>query len=137
MSAIANIAIQDGQATPVTHTFYPVQTAPDAILRENQASLPVIGQGAVKTQIKIASSADGLNKVTVTMDLPALETATGNNASGYTAAPKVAYSNRVVSVFYLPNRGTLAQRKDLRVLLRNLLADAQIVDVIDNLNVPY
>lgn len=136
MSAIANIAIQDGKSTPATHTFIPVQSDPDAIFRESDAALPLIGQGTVQITLRSKVS-DALQKVRVVLELPALETATGANGSGYTAAPRVAYSNKAIIDLILPSRGTVAQRKDLRVLLANLLANAQIIDSIDNLNRPY
>lgn len=136
MSAIANIAIQDGQATPATHTFYPVVSGNDSVWRENQSALPLIGQGTVQQTLKLDSKT-GLNRVRLVLDVPALETATAANSQGYTAAPKVAYSNRVTVEFILPSRGTAAQRKDLRVMLSNLIKDATVVDTIDNLNMPY
>lgn len=134
MSAIAPIVIADGQGTPVSHTFNPVQSNPDAFYREAQASLPIVGQGTVKLVVKQDSS---LNRVKVSLALPCLETATGANSSGYTAAPKVAYTVTANVEFLLPSRSTVAQRKDLRVLLKNLLTDAQIVDAVDNINIPY
>lgn len=133
MSQIANIAIQDGQGTPVTHTFYPLRSGDKSTWRENQAGLSLIGQGIVDMSVKQGP----LNKVRLVLELPALETATGANASGYTAAPKVAYSNKAIVELFLPARGTAAQRKDLRVLLSNLLKDATILDSVENLNVPY
>lgn len=136
MSAIANIAVLDGQATPVTHTFFPVQSDPDAQYRESQASLPLIGQGRVSIIFRSKVS-DSLQRVRVQLELPALETATSANSSGYTAAPKVAYTNTMAMDLILPSRSTAAQRKDLRVLASNLLLNAQIVDSIDNLNRPY
>lgn len=136
MSAIANIAIQDGQATPATHTFYPVASGNDSVWRENQSALPLVGQGTVHQTLKLDSKT-GLNRVRLVLDVPALETATAANSQGYTAAPKVAYSNRVTVEFILPSRGTAAQRKDLRVMLSNLIKDGTIVDTIDSLNMPY
>lgn len=136
MSAIANIAIQDGQATPATHTFYPVQSDPSAIYRENQSTLPIVGQGLVSVVFRSAIN-DGLQKVRLSIDLPALEAVVNANSSGYTAAPKVAYTNRAIIDLILPARGTAAQRKDLRVLLSNLLLNAQVIDAVENLNRPY
>lgn len=133
MSAIANIAIQDGQGTPVTHTFFPLRSGDKSTWRENQTGLALIGQGVVDMMVKQGP----LNKIRLVLELPALETATGANAAGYTAAPKVAYSNKVVVELFLPSRGTAAQRKDLRILASNLLKDATILDSIENLNVPY
>lgn len=136
MSAIAPIVINDGAATPVAHTFNPFQSVPQANYRENQTGLALVGQGS----IAIISSTDlgnGLSKVRVVLSLPALETITAQNAQGYTAAPKVAYTNKCDATFILPNRGTAGQRKDLRVLFGNLLANAQVIDVIENLAQPY
>lgn len=136
MSAIANIAILDDQGTPVTHTFYPVQSDPSALYRENLPSSALIGQGTISLEIRSKVS-DSLQRVRAVLALPALETATGANANGYTAAPKVAYTNTATVDFILPARSTAAQRKDLRVLLSNLLLNDQVIDVIDNLNRPY
>lgn len=136
MSAIANIAILDDQGTPVTHTFYPVQSDPSALYRENLPSSALIGQGTISLEIRSKAS-DSLQRVRAVLALPALETATGANANGYTAAPKVAYTNTATVDFILPARSTAAQRKDLRVLLSNLLLNDQVIDVIDNLNRPY
>lgn len=134
MSQIGNIVINDGKATPVAHTFNPVQSSPIAIYREALSTLPLIGNAVIELR---PSMQGDLNKVKIVLAVPVLETQTGANAQGYTAAPKVAYVNKVNMEFFLPSRGTGDQRKDLRVLASNLLKDAQIVDLIDNINVPY
>lgn len=136
MAQIANIAIADGAPTPVTHTFFPLASRPDALYRESLSALPLVGQGVVSLVNRSPANAQ-LQRVRVKLELPALETATGNNAEGYTAAPKVAYVNSVVVDMILPARGTVQQRKDLRVMLSNLLKDAQVIDLVDNLNTPY
>lgn len=136
MSQIAVISVADGQATPVTHTFNPVSSSPVAFYRESQAGLALVGQGACELSNRSGSNA-ALQRVRVKLALPALETVTGQNSAGYTAAPKVAYENTVMVDFILPIRGTAAQRKDLRVMLSNLLKDAQVIDLVDNLNIPY
>lgn len=137
MSAIAAIVINDGQATPVAHTFNPVQSTPDQLYREALSALPLIGQGRVSIAEKFNQSADGISKVRTKLELPALETITAQNSQGYTAAPRVAFTHTVVTDYFLPNRGTAAQRKDLRVLNINLQGNAQVVDLVDNLAVPY
>lgn len=137
MAQIAPIAIADGKTpTAQTHTFNPVSTAPIAEYREAIASLPLIGQGTLTAENRSPSSA-ALQRVKVKLALPAIEVVSGQNAAGYTGAPKVAYVNTVMVEFLLPVRGTVDQRKDLRVLLSNSLMNAQFVDLIDNLNVPY
>jgi hypothetical protein len=136
MAQIASIAILDGATTPVTHTFTPIATQPVPNYREAIPSLALVGQGRIAIENRTAASAS-LQKVTVRLELPALETASGQNAEGYTAAPKVAYTNSVRVDLILPARGTVQQRKDLRIMLSNLLKDAQVIDAIDNLAQPY
>lgn len=135
MAAIADIAIQDGQATPATHTYKAIESGPKSGWRTANSSLPLVGQETITASI--SKTTTGLNVVRLVVDLPALETASGSNSSGYTAAPKVAYSNRIKVEAVLPERGTASQRTDLRVLLRNLLTNAQVVDIIDNLTPPF
>jgi len=136
MTAIAAIVINDGATTPVAHTFNPVASSPDALYRESIVGLALLGQGTIKV-VLVSDKGNGLNKVRLTIDLPALEVVSGVNSLGYSAAPKVGYSDRVNVDFILPSRATAQQRKDLRVLLMNALANAQIVDAIENLNTPY
>lgn len=137
MSAIANIVINDGAATPVAHTFYPQQSDPDALYRENLSGIALIGNGVIKASVKPSKTTEGMNRVQLSLQLPALETATAQNSEGYTAAPKVAYVTTVNVDFILPNRSTAQQRKDCRVLLSNLLANSQVIDAIENLTRPY
>jgi len=136
MAAIGNIAIVDGEPTPVTHTFIPVSSAGDPFYRESIAGLALIGQPTITLSLK-QDRGTGLNKLRVVMALPALEVVTGNNAAGYSAAPKVGYVNKVNIDMILPSRGTAQQRKDLRLLVSNLLLNSQVIDAIENLNIPY
>lgn len=136
MSAIANIAIQDGKSKPDTHTFIPIKSGLESQWRENQPGLPLVGQAVISSVLKL-NPQNGLNRVKLVLELPALETAAAANSQGYTAAPKVAYSNRVTIEMVLPSRGTDVQRRDLRVLAQNLLADPVVIDLIENLSTPY
>lgn len=135
MSAIAAITVADGKGTPVNHVYQPIESGKQSLYRTQDSALPLLGQEVVKVSIKTVNPQ--VKSVVVSLDLPALESATGANSSGYTAAPKVAYTNRVTCTFMLPDRGTAAQRTDLRTLLKNLLANAQIIDAIDNLTPAY
>lgn len=135
MSNISAIAIADGKGTPVTHTYQPIESGLNSLWRTEDSSLPLIGQEKITCVIKKVNP--NVMSVVVGLELPALETATAANSSGYTAAPKVGYTNRATCVFMLPIRGSAAQRTDLRTLVKNLLANAQIVDAIDNLKPAY
>lgn len=135
MSAIQNITVADGKGTPQDHELIPVTAGTNASWRENASGLPLVGQMTLVSALKTTSN--GINRVKLVLDIPALETVTAANSSGYTAAPKVAYSNRVVIEFVLPSRGTDDQRRDLRVMLSNLLQNDTVSDLIDHLNAAF
>lgn len=135
MSAIAPIVIKDGAATPADRTFTPVKTALPAVWRENLSTLPE--SGMLKLVVNTQQQANGLVRARVSLTAPAMETATGGNSEGYTAAPKVAYSTVGYVEFMLPPRATTQQIKDVRVLLSNALLNAQVIDVIDGRATPY
>jgi len=124
MSAIANIAVYDGAATPVLHTLVPVSVTRDsgkvtAEWRENIAGVPVYAQiGVVMT---LSKSSSGVYKSETRVSVPVMETVSGQNAAGYTAAPKVAYVNTVVTTGFFHERSDSVGRKLARGLAYNVL----------------
>ena len=104
MSAQANIVIFDGAATPVSHTFIPLGSSVDPILgkvaawREVLASVPLYANASLQTTIKRLKS--GIQRHELRFQVPVMESISGQNAAGYTAAPKVAYVNVGGAVFY-------------------------------------
>lgn len=139
MSAIAPIAIDDGQGTPVTHTYNPIQAVdPATYSRNGDTSVPVIGQEGIMLSLKMgANTSEAVNRAKVTLRVPVLETPDGGSSSGYVAPPRVAYYLQATVDVFLPNRSTAAQRKDLRVLLSNLLLNSQVVSLVDTMERPY
>lgn len=136
MPSIGSITINDGQATPVSHVFNPLQTAP-ALFRENGAGLPQIGEPEIVASSKAARGADAVNRVKLTLRLPYLEETSGATSGGYVAPPKLAYHEQVTIEFLMPVRSNADQRKDLRVMAANLLADSQIIAMVDDLSSLY
>lgn len=141
MPAVANITINDGQATPVSHVFEPVRTGPDYAHFEDKSTTQYIGfwklQLALKRPQGQSKSASRNLEATVRIETPILETL-GTADSGFTPAPTVAYRPMAEIRFVLPERSSLQQRKDVRVLLTNALMGTSVVaDLVDNLRVPY
>lgn len=139
MSAIASIAIVDGQSTPVTHTYNPIQSIdPATYCRNGDTAVPVVGQERILLSLKMgAQASEAISRAKVTLRIPVLETPSGGSSSGYVAPPKVAYYMQATIDLFLPNRSTAAQRKDLRVLMANLLNNAQVVSLVDTMERPY
>lgn len=132
MSAIANITIADGAATPVNHTFVPVQTSPNPIWSDSDAAKAYKASQYRFTAVrKTTDSTKGLTRVRMTLVLPTMGTGVALPAS------EVDYSHQSTVEFIMPVRGLKQERKDLRVLTRNVLADAQVIDMIDEMNAAY
>jgi hypothetical protein len=124
MSAIANIVAYDGAATPVVHTFNPQSVTREkglvtATWKEVVTSVPDAAQGSVVMTLKKLGS--GIYRVNSRVQIPVMESISGNNSSGYTAPPKVAYVDTVDSVAYFSERGTPAGRRLTRQLATNIL----------------
>jgi hypothetical protein len=124
MSAISDIIAFDGAATPASHTFKPQSVTREAGLitalwKEVVSTVPDAAQGTVIMSLKKLSS--GIYRVNTRVSLPVMEAIAGNNSSGYTAPPKVAYIDTVDSVGYFSERGTIAGRRLSRQLTINIL----------------
>ncbi len=126
MSAIANIVAFDGASTPVSHTFYPISVVREgdevtATWREQNSAVPVYAQGVVTMKIKRLPS--GTYRVSQRVELPVMESISGQNAAGYTAAPKVAYVDTMESVGYFSERSTITGHRTVRQLGINILGN--------------
>lgn len=125
MSAQANIIAFDGAATPVSHTLVPVNSAVDpkdnaltATWREALTTVPLYAQiQCVMKQTKLKS---GVWRVSTTVSVPVMESVSGQNSAGYTAAQKVAYVNTVVITGYYHERATIAERRLARQMAINI-----------------
>lgn len=123
MSQIANITVFDGAATPVTHTLVPVAVnrekgAISAIWREQITSLPVEAQISVEARLETLKS--GVVRAEVKTMVPVMESVSGQNAAGYTAAPKVAYVSTYITTEYIHPRASIANNRTARQLHVNL-----------------
>lgn len=122
MSQMAPITVFDGAATPVTHTLNPVDMTRDgdtivATYRESIASLPIEAQ--VNCVITLSKLKSGVFRTSVRFNVPVMEAVSGQNAAGYTAAPKVAYVDTCELVSYAHPRSTITSRRLARMLAVN------------------
>lgn len=138
-----NIILADALGTPVNHTFIPVgRDTDDVYWWHDQSQSNEIGFWKISVRIKKPpmakpgeSSASRVTRVYVSLMEPILE-ALSTNAAGYTPAPTVAYIPRSNHEFILHERASLQNRKDIRKMAANLLADAQIIAIIETLLYP-
>lgn len=144
MPAMAAITINDGKATPVAHTFNPMtfdQSMGLATLADRSGGI-AIGYPTVNLQLvnpakptvngRAVSGSDRVYRAKIRFSLPVME-ALSVADSGYTPAPTVAYTLRGNVEFILPERCTLADRKDLLAYVKNGLAQSVVTSLAQDL----
>jgi hypothetical protein len=142
MSARANIVINDGQATPVSHTFNPNSgdgnvAGVSIIEYEDRSGGISVGFPRISVQTRRSSKSSRNQKVTFKVATPVLETVSNSTVSGIAPAPTVAYANLFVGEFILPERSSLDSRKDLLAFVKNLFANAVVTSAITDLESPW
>lgn len=125
MTTQANITAFDGAATPVSHTLVPRDNFREDKTKEQVAVwseiIPTVPQYA---QIKVIQRKrklpSGVTRVVTRVEVPIMEAVNAQNAQGYTAAPKVAYTEAFEIVGYSHERSTIAGRRLARQLALNV-----------------
>lgn len=126
MSQIADIIAFDGASTPVSHTLKAVSVTRDKGLitaewRENKSGVPVYAQ--VRCTAKMQRNGSGVWRCEQRVVVPVMESISGQNSAGYTAAPKIAYENTVVITGYFHERSDEAGRRLTRQLALNIMGN--------------
>lgn len=123
MSAMANIVVFDGASTPVSHTLVPIFSKAEngvqlALWREQIASLP--NEAQVRVEMRQRKLKSGVVETRTRVVFPVMESISGQNAAGYTAAPKVAYEDANEWVNYAHPRSTITGRRIAKQVLTNV-----------------
>lgn len=150
MSQIANITVFDGAGTPVSHTLTAMEIAraPDGSVtakwQEITAGVPAYA--SISMMIKKTILKSGVTKTERTVIVPVMESVSGQNSQGYTAAPKVAYEDKYVHIAYAHPRSTQTSRRLSRQIGINLDGNVStsvaaattgfVPDAFDNLVLP-
>lgn len=140
MAQAVNIVLADAQATPVNHTFIPLGPEGSWDMVFEDQSTPVgmptpMGFWRIYVRLKRPSNKTiaGQNiRVELSLQEPVLE-AIAPAASGLTQPPTVAYVPRADLSFAVSDRSVEQNRKDLRKMLGLLVADVQIVNMVEKL----
>ncbi|DAD52055.1 coat protein [ssRNA phage Zoerhiza.2_28] len=138
----SNIVLADAQATPVNHTFVPMGRDKNGVFWFEDQSLPSaigywkISAELVKPSVAVAkqNSEGRTSRVKIGLHEPILETVSNATVTGIAPAPTISYVVRSYFEFVLPERASLQNRKDIRKMAANLLADATIVATVENLS---
>lgn len=128
MTAIAAMTINDGQATPVAHTFAPVNIDQTGVAKWADRSGGIaLGFPTITFSMRQPTKASRNYRVTAKVALPVLEQTSASTATGIQPAPTKAYDLLANLEFVLPERSTLAQRNDLIAYVKNFLSNAAVI----------
>lgn len=125
MSAQATVIAFDGAATPVVHNLLAMGTSrtPEGVLladwSERIANVPFSAQVSISTRKRTIKN--GQDQVSLSSRVPVMEAILNQNASGYTAAPAIAFEDVFVTTGYFSPRSTEASRKLAMQLHLNVL----------------
>lgn len=125
MSNIAQIVAFDGAATPVQHNLAAISVTRDgkgrvtAFWREQLASVPTDAQ--VRASMSLETLPSGVARAELITVVPVQEVVVGSNSAGYSAAPKVAYSDTYKTVGLFHPRSLITGRRLARVMHKNIL----------------
>jgi hypothetical protein len=136
MATAVDIVIADGQASPVNHTFKVTDVKNDLVTYHDKASGVVAGFPRLTLGRRMPTADNRNLKVTSRVYLPVLETA-ATAASGFTPGPTLAYALSSNVDVVIPDRATLAERKDIYAYQKNLLAHAIFGPLIVDMDFPY
>lgn len=147
MSAIAALTLNDGQSTPVAHTFNPegvLNQMPPVALYADRSTGVAVGFPRLSISLSTppvarrgqASTADRVYRAKMKVMLPVLETL-GTNDAGVTPPATKAFDLVFNGEFILPERSSLQNRKDILAYAKNLLTQAVITALVQDLEAVY
>jgi len=138
MTQLANIVINDGQATPVAHTFSPVNIDVNGVAKLADRSGGIsIGFPILTLSVRSPSKGTPNYKVMGKLTVPTLEATSPSTSTGIQPAPTVAYSCLATFEFVLPERCTLAERSNVLAYLKNYLANANVTTAVTTYEAIY
>lgn len=141
MSAIANIVINDGQGTPVAHTFAPAKTSADYALLEDRAAGIYIGYNKLTMMLsRPEGNSRGATRnlqLVIRIETPKLENVTNSTISGIAPAPTISYRPTAELKVILPERCSLQDRKDLQAFMKNVLSNTFVTDAFEKYELPF
>jgi len=137
MAAVGNIVINDGQGTPVAHTFSPSTVTSEVVQYHDRVGGIVLGYPELTLGQKLPANGSGSIKQTLRISVPTLETVTGSTGDGFAPKPTLAYKERAFVEIYHDPRSSLQERKNLNAYLKNALANAAWTTLMENYELPF
>lgn len=129
MPAISNIAINDGAATPVSHTFAVVSTTGAKAEWSDRSPGSPAGFLGISHEVRRPATANAAQRVVIGFNIPVLESVDGKLQVTRFSSAKVEFN--------LANLSTEQERKDVLAYVRNFLANADVATSVTNVEPFY
>ena len=129
MPALAAIIINDGASSPVAHTFSPVTTNGTRAEYADRSSTTPAGNLKFQHEVLPPSGQRTANKVTIGAYMPVEALVDGTTLVVRSCSAQV--------VFNFGPQSTKQERDDCRTLVANWLANATVIDSIENIEPFY
>lgn len=129
MPALAALSINDGQSTPVAHSYAPVTTDGSRAGWADRSPTIPSGYRTISHEVLPPSGSRTVNKITVGFMIPVVQTVNGVDTV-------TRYSSAQVVLNIHPD-SLLQERKDLLAYVANFLNDATVKTSVQNIEPFY
>jgi len=136
MANAVNMIIADGQATPVNMTLVPISKDNAGVYWFADIAEPnPLFRRTASLSLKAPTRAQKERKFRATIRVydPTPDITSPTTGTGVQPAPSKAYELVSESTYWIPERSTLAERKDARAFGRNIQNHPQVIDLLENL----
>lgn len=137
MSAVANIVINDGAATPVSHTFAPSRQSGDLFVWTDRSAGVAAGFNQISVLTRYGAANNAGQRVTMKVYAPTLAVTAPSSGTGVQPNPTQAYQALATIEFLLPNASDAASRANIYAYVKNLVATSFVQGMITNLDAPF
>lgn len=121
MADMNNVLLQDDEDSTVT--LIPISNADkNLVWRSNAASVPIDGQARLTMTWDRLKSGDF--RLSAKLEVPVMESIGTSAASGYVAAPKVAFVMVGIFTLFVPSRSTIEDRANIVRMMTHLISGA-------------
>lgn len=129
---MASLILTDGKTTPENHVYSPASNGADGVARwldrEHNSGVS-LGFSSLTFSVREPVKIGGVTRVKIGLSIPKLDTTT--------VIPTITGVGQASMEFIFPGSFTLQDRLDLRVLMSNAIAGANLGDNIAHMQRPY
>lgn len=131
MPTASAIVLNDGQATPVAHTFQPNQISPSLSVFTDRDSITSAGQKTLILGFSPATSKRATDRLSVKLNVPKESTDSG------TGITSVVNTARFSCDIVLPDQMSFNDREDFAAFISNAVSHAVIQGMVTDLDPVY